>query len=634
MARISLFVLLLSFTLVAPAQKLTILHTNDLHSRMLGFSPNADYTPFITGDDSTVGGFARIATLIKEEKEAKPGEVLVLDAGDFLMGTIFHTLEAETGFQLRLMHQMGYDAISIGNHEFDMGIGILSDIIARSAISGVIPPLLLANLKFNAEDPTDDMMEALYKREVIKPFTVIERNGIKIGLFGILGYEAAMVAPYVAPASFPDPVETARKIARILKEEEKVDLIICQSHSGVMKDKKGNWAGEDVELAKQVADIDIIISSHSHTHLFEPVLVGNQLIVQAGSEGRFVGRLEIELVDGKVMLIHDELVVVDDKISGDRAIQKLIDEQKDRIGATILSTYGFQINQSLVETSFDLTFNEQGDLPSSTLGPFVADALYWYANHIDPKGVDFQLVPAGLIRDEIRRGQQGIQLPADLFRILPLGSGAHDTSPGYSMAKVFLTGSEVKTVLEVMLLAPKISTGNYGYWSGVRFSLNPLRLPLDQIYEVELGNGLDGYHKIPLTRDPDRLYSLVTNTYVLDFLGLVKEITKGIFKVQPKFEDGTLMTDFKMAVMDRDLSTPGIQEAKEWAGLLTYASQLPDLNGNGIPDIPDLYRAAASPGTATPSISPILYLKGTNGVSVIPAVLVVGVLATAGVIIF
>lgn len=610
--------LLISTSLSLNAQKLTIVHTNDMHSRLLGFAPNADYSPLTTGDDETIGGFARLATLIGNIREQGPDQVLVLDGGDFTMGTLFHTLETKTGFQLWLMKQMGYDAVTIGNHEFDWGIENLGDIIARSAIRGEIPSLLLSNIQFSDTEKEDDLLENLMDQGVVKPYEIVERNGLRIGLFGLLGEEAAMVAPYVKPARFTDQVEKAREIATYLKNDAQVDIVICQSHSGVWKDKKGNWGGEDVELVKAIPEIDVVISGHTHTRLTEPIVIGNQIIVQAGSEGRFLGRVDLNFENGVVELESATLIPINDDIPGDPRIQRLIEEQQKRIGESILGVYGFKIDEPLVETGFDLEFNEETNVSTSNLGPFVADALYWYAKKIEPEGTDLALIPGGTIRDQIRKGKTGQQLPADLFRILPLGSGVYDDSPGYSMVKIYLTGREVKTVLEVMLLAPRISSGNYAFWSGVKFKQNSLRMPLDQVYEVMIGNPEDGYEPIKLSKSTDRLYGLITNAYVLEFFGLIQQITKGILKVEPKFADGTVMTDLKASVIDRDPETEGLQEAKEWAGLMSYAAQLPDLNGNGIPDIPDYYRESHIAVEKKASINPVKYFKATNGITLVP----------------
>ncbi len=630
--KLLLFACLLLAFQTLPGQKLTILHTNDLHSKLWGFGPEADYTPLTINDDQTIGGFARIAAVISEYKNKQAGSLLVLDDGVFLMGSIFHTAEATTCFQLRLMKEMGYDLVGIGNHEFDFGTQEMAKIISKSA-GEPIPGLILSNISFDSTKTEDDSLEASFTSGVIKPYRTLLRNGLKIGVFALIGVNSASVAPYVKPAKFTDRILAAKYFTRVLKDEEKVDLVICLSHSGLVFDPKKGWQGEDVELAQQVPGIDVIISGHTHTSLAKPIIINNIPIVQAGSFGRYVGKLEIEKTIDGVKVLSGELIPVDDQIPGDPVIQRLIVEQLNLIGSDLFSGYGFKVDKPVLETSFDVRFNEENNLETSTLGPFLADAFYYYARQTDRNPTDVTLVTAGLVWDEILKGKSGKQLPADLFRILPLGLGVIDGSYGYSMSKIYITGRELKNILDVMLLAKNKSPDYYGYWSGVRYKINPLRLPLDRVYQIEVGNEKEGYRKIKLNKDKSKLYGMVTNAYVMEFFGLIKSMTKGILKVVPKFADGTPIPDFKLALIDRDPNLPGIQEAKEWAALLTYVSKLPDLNGNGIPDMPEKYREVLRSSESKASINPVLCFKGTNGINVAPAVLV-AILAGAALIIF
>src|SRR5210317_1076607 len=134
----------------------TILHTNDLHSNLIGMGPAADYTPFTLNDDQTIGGFARLATLIDQRREARKdeGPVLVLDAGDYSMGTAFGGAIRDTGAELQLLYQMGYDATTFGNHDFDLGPDGLGKAIEVAAKAGRIPPLISSDANFEANDPT------------------------------------------------------------------------------------------------------------------------------------------------------------------------------------------------------------------------------------------------------------------------------------------------------------------------------------------------------------------------------------------------------------------------------------------------------------------------------------------------
>jgi 5'-nucleotidase len=176
--------------LFAGEKLLTIIHSNDMHSHFLGASPNIDYSPLTTGEDKTIGGWARIATVIKEIKKERSNPVLVVDAGDFLMGSLFHMVTREQSFELRLLRMMGYDAVTLGNHEFDLKPGGLARILTSARDSGQIPPVVFSNAVFSQESSQDDALENIFKQGIVKPYLVLERGGLRIGLFGLLGLQS------------------------------------------------------------------------------------------------------------------------------------------------------------------------------------------------------------------------------------------------------------------------------------------------------------------------------------------------------------------------------------------------------------------------------------------------------------
>src|SRR5208282_3996122 len=138
------------------AKTFTILHTNDLHSNFIGMAPSLDYTPFTLNNDDTRGGFARLAPLIAKRKEARKeqGPVLVLDDGDYSMGTAFGAASRETGAELQLLFQMGFDATTFGNHDFDLGPDGLGKSIDLAANAGRVPAVVASNTDFSKDDPT------------------------------------------------------------------------------------------------------------------------------------------------------------------------------------------------------------------------------------------------------------------------------------------------------------------------------------------------------------------------------------------------------------------------------------------------------------------------------------------------
>src|ERR1019366_1175269 len=180
-------------TVAAEGKKtFTILHTNDLHSNLIGMGPASDYTPFSLNDDKTRGGFARLATLIAKRKEARKdeGPVLLLDAGDYSMGTAFAAAIRETGGELQLLSRMGYDATTFGNHDFDLGPDGLAKAIGVAAKAGRIPAVVASNSNFSKDDATLADLQRLAKDGVIRRHLVIERGGVRFGIFGLLGKEA------------------------------------------------------------------------------------------------------------------------------------------------------------------------------------------------------------------------------------------------------------------------------------------------------------------------------------------------------------------------------------------------------------------------------------------------------------
>jgi len=565
-------------------KKITILHTNDLHSRLIGYAPESAYSPLTVNDDKTVGGFARIAAIFKTEKERNTGTTLVLDAGDFMMGTLFPSLEIKTGFQLRLMKEMGYDAIGVGNHEYEFGPEWLAAFISISAKKGEIPPLLIGNAKFDKKDSRDDALEKLFADNIVSRKLILTKDGIKFGIFSILGIDAVDVAPKAAPVTFEKQSSFAKKMVKEL-QSEKCNIIICISHSGVSKNKNGEWGGEDVELAKAVKGIDVIIGGHTHTRLDQPVIVNGIPIVQTGEFGQFVGCLSFTYSADKLKVGSYKLIPVDDKITGDEHINNLIEEQKEKINLEILRPLGMDYNKPVVETGFTLEGNDGGDYVNSNIGPFIADAIHFYVNNHSRKGTDVSLVAAGMIFDKIL---PGIQTSPDIFRVMPLGSGKDDI-PGYALSRLYVTGRELKSILEILQVASKSKPAEYCYYSGMRVNYDPEKGLLKKIKKIEIIHSDGSLINVDFSKKNKYLYSLTADSYMLEFIGIIKKLSFGLINVVPKDGDGNKVIDMKTTVIDMDENHDGIQEGKEWLALIEFLSSMKDTNGDGIPDIDQKY---------------------------------------------
>ena len=273
---LSIFVCVFSVVAVAQKKQLVILHTNDTHSCIMPLNPNLADTAL-----AGRGGFLRRMALIEDERAKTPG-LLLIDSGDFSQGSPYYNFY-KGEVEVELMNRMGYDVATIGNHEFDFGLENMARIFRMAKF-----PIVCANYDF-----TGTSVEGL-----VKPYTIIKRNGLKIGLFGLSPQPKGLVdTTKFVGVKYLDPVETARRMAALLKK--KCDVVICVSHLG--------W--EDEELTDQMLvpatrDIDIVLGGHSHTYMKTLQYVKNVdgkdvPVDQNGKHGIWIGRIVLDLEKGE-----------------------------------------------------------------------------------------------------------------------------------------------------------------------------------------------------------------------------------------------------------------------------------------------------------------------------------------------
>jgi 5'-nucleotidase/UDP-sugar diphosphatase len=600
--------------LAAAPKRFTIVHTNDMHSHLQGVSPELDYTPLEPNGDGTLGGWSRLASAIAGVRAERRDPVLALDAGDFLMGSLFHMVAREQSLELGLLAAMGYDAVGLGNHEFDLMPDGLARIRSAAREKDGLPPVLFAGAVFSAESAKDDSLEQAFNEGLVKPYRIVERDGVRFGLFALIGADAAEVAPFASPVTFRKPAEVAGEMVSILRGREKAEVVICLSHSGLSKNPAKS---EDVLLAKAVPGIDIIVSGHTHTRLEGPIVVGGTIIVQAWEYGKQLGVLDFTVDDGKVALQAWRALAIDDTIPGDPAIQARIDEGKKLLNERVLAAYGLGYGQVLAETSFDLKLAEA----ENGLGNLVADSIRWYvdeheADPADPASrVTLAVESGGVIRDDILRGRTGKVTVADLFRVVPLGIGLDDTM-AYPLIEVYLTGDEIRKTVEIVASVHPLKGSDYFLQvSGVRFTYNPRRMLFDRITGVWTGSEELGWMRLDTSRNNRTLYKVVANYYNSAFLKLIGGFTFHILDIVPKDRLGQPIDDLAAARVDADKTAPGIQELKEWAGLMEYVKRFPDANGNGIPDLPEKYAKPLGRIVSAPSLSPVALLSHGSAVT-------------------
>ena len=271
-----IFVILLSGLTVGAKKykQLVILHSNDTHSVILPLNPNINDKE-IAGR----GGFLRRVNMVKEQRQLDP-DLLLFDSGDFSQGSGYYTLfkgEVEVG----LMNEMGYDAATIGNHEFDFGLDNMARIFRMAKF-----PIVCSNY-----DCTGTVLQ-----DLVKPYIALERKGVKIGVFGLAPALKGLVFDGNCEGiTFLDPIETAQKYIDILRKQEKCDLVICLSHLG--------WYDSeypDEEFMKGVEGCDLVLGGHTHTYMKEleyaPDKTGKLIPNdQNGKHGAFIGKLVLNL---------------------------------------------------------------------------------------------------------------------------------------------------------------------------------------------------------------------------------------------------------------------------------------------------------------------------------------------------
>jgi 5'-nucleotidase len=314
-------------------------------------------------------------------------------------------------------------------------------------------------------------------------------------------------------------------------------------------------------------------------------LVNGTPIVQTGEFGQNVGRISLTYSDGKVKVDGYNLIPVDDRIMGDENINKLIEEQKEQINTEILNPLGMEYVRKVVEAGFTIEGNDLGDYVNSNLGPLIADAIHYYINKNSMKGADVSMVAAGMIFDKIL---PGIQTAPDIFRVMPLGSGK-DNIPGYALSRLYVTGKEMKTILEILLVAGKSDPQKYCYYSGLRVEYDPDKGILNKIKKIEIINSDGSAKDVDFSKKNKTLYSVTADSYMLEFIGIIKKMSFGLINVIPKDSAGDRVTDMQTAVIDIDENKAGVQEGKEWLALMEYLSSMKDTDGNGIPDIDKKY---------------------------------------------
>lgn len=553
LALLSLF----SFALITNAEKasedeITVLFTNDLHSHLL---PSVN-----ENGQGEYGGYARLMTLIREQKEIDPDAILV-DGGDFSMGSLFQTAYATSAIELRMMGAMGFDVTTFGNHEYDYLQSGLKSMLHSAVESGdPLPKLVCANYlppKEGQEGYDASMWDALEEYGV-KDYVLMERGGVYYAIFGILGLDSNACAPN-SGMILEDPIAAATRTVEAAVNEckEKYNtepVVICLSHSGTDGEE-----GEDYELAKAVNGIDVIVSAHTHTKLYEPIQVNDTVIVSAEDYGRYLGVLKLTR-DGK--LKGYKLIAVDETVEENPTIAAMVEGYKAAVEEDYLSKYGFTFDQVLVNNPyvFDTVGQVYATQHESTLGNLFSDAYKSAVEKITGEKVAVAFTAAGVIRATMPKGNITV---SDVFNAASLGVGTEG-----ELIAVYLTGKDLKNAIELDASVQPLMPSAQLFMSGVEYSFNTNRMIFNKVDYAMLRNA-DG--TLSEIKD-DESYLIVAGMYMGQMLGSVKETSFGLLSITPRDKDGNPIAaeDLVNYVVKDENGNP----VKEWYAIAAYLDEM------------------------------------------------------------
>ncbi|MDY4617254.1 MAG: bifunctional UDP-sugar hydrolase/5'-nucleotidase [Lachnospiraceae bacterium] len=568
------------FTVQAEKQrkKVDVIFTHDTHSHLNSF------TTIVDGEKSEVGGFARIKTVIDEKKADNPN-TLVLDGGDFSMGTLVQTVYESEAAEIRMLGEIGCDVTTLGNHEFDYRSKGLANMLESAAASGdKLPELVLCNVDWDAmeEKGLSDGQKLIaegFEDYGIKDYVMLKKGDVNIAVIGVFGTDALACAP-TCELLFQDPVEAVKETVKEIQEKEKADMIVCVSHSGTWEDEDKS---EDEILAKSVPELDLIVSGHTHTDLDEPIVHGDTYIVSTGEYAKKIGSMSMEQKeDGRWEMKEYELIPITTSIPADETTQAKVDGFMEAVDSEYLSQFGYTQKQVLARNTIEFSslYDLEYEHTEHNLGNIMSDA-YRYAvmnaEDYDGKPVDVAVVPSGTIRDTYAVGDITVE---SVFNSFSLGIGA-DGVPGYPLISVYLTGEELKTAAEIDASVSDFMTTARLYMSGLNFNFNPNRMILNKVTDSYLVD-MDG-NKIEL--EDDKLYRVVADLYSGQMLSAVTDASHGILSIVPKYEDGTPIEDFEDVII-----TENGKELKAWEAIAGYMESFEDSDGDGIADVPEEYR--------------------------------------------
>lgn len=643
----------------------TLIQTTDVHHHVVGTGPSATYG---TDSDSTEGGYSRIAraiATIRATKKARGIPTVLVDSGDYFMGTVYDMSLGESPAALNFFETMNYDAITIGNHELDYGPAALGGFYYLAlgeylsiGVSKFNVPVVASNmLTDQAEGTDDDYLEGLYLAGVIKGSQIITlSNGLKVGILGFLGESAEADAPLADPLEFINDLTSADVNARLGMTEAayiqsvvntlraQVDVVIALSHSGIINPNSGDPSGDDMTLAETISGIDIIASGHWHQMTDDVIVdpVNGTRIICAGSYGENVAQLDVTVTVGTgVTAATLENNGIDSDLVEYGPVQIYLVGQLDAgINDALVENGLPEVNDILALTDSDnLALPEE---PGETgIGNLASDSLRAL---LGGQSLAMSIVANGVIRNGYAQGQY-ISF-ADIYNALPLGMTPDEdnqTIPGYPLLMLYFDSTSIRSLcqLSAFVIAaqgnPALSALKSDYYlnfSGIQYSYGSMFYDVDAS-DINLYGATDftcssapyaplaaiGPAHIPCVVDlytalvflSDDMQTLITglNGYIA-YVNATYGQTIPYIVIEPKINVGTLIAPDYVDLteeyvlddhvrLDMYSGVDGVQEVKEWMALYQFIQNLPQVPDSTLYLIPDAVYGSDALGSVNAS---------------------------------
>ncbi|WP_298839064.1 bifunctional UDP-sugar hydrolase/5'-nucleotidase [uncultured Roseobacter sp.] len=454
--------------MAAAEYSLTILHTNDFHAR---FEPISKYDSGCSAEDDAegkcFGGSARLVTAVAEARARSNNSILV-DGGDQFQGTLFYTYY-KGALAAEMMNKLGYDAMTVGNHEFDDGPEVL-----RGFMDAVNFPVLMSNADVSAEPLLAD---------TLAKSTVIERGGERIGLIGLTPEDTDELASPGPNITFSDPVAAVQgEVDRLTAEG--INKIIVLSHSGY---------GTDQRVAAGTTGVDVIVGGHSNTLLSNsneravgpyPTMVGDTAIVQAYAYGKFLGELNVTFDDdGNITEATGEPLIIDAAVTADAATAARIAE-----AAAPLDEIR---NRVVAETAQEIVgVREECRAVECAMGNLIADAML---DRVKDQGIEIAIQNGGGIRASIDAGEVTM---GEVLTVLPFQN---------TLSTFQVDGATIVEALENGVSEVEEGAGRFPQVAGMSYAFDVSKPAGSRISDVMVGGA-------PI--DPGKLYGVVSNNYL------------------------------------------------------------------------------------------------------------------------